>query len=92
MVSALNIDNTFPEAQFCVKGFSSYRDYRTSQGGGILLYIREDITSNKIKQSFQICGSLHREKIISANLKFVSNALHSLRARVMTILLGDFSV
>lgn len=59
MVSALNIDDTFPEAQFCVKGFSSYRDYRTSQGGGILLYIREDITSNKFKQSFQICGSLH---------------------------------
>ena len=54
MVSKIKIDDTFPETQFCVEGFyTPYGRVSTSQGGGILLYVREDITSKLIKHSFE---------------------------------------
>jgi len=38
------IDNTFPENNFFIEGFSQpFRRDRTSMGGGILVYIRENI-------------------------------------------------
>ena len=50
MISETKIDDTFPDSQFLIEGFSSpYRLDRTSKGGGILLYIREDIPSKYIK-------------------------------------------
>ena len=40
------IDDSFPSAQFLLDGFSKpYRLDRCSNGGGILLYIRDDIPS-----------------------------------------------
>ena len=51
MVSETKIDDTFPESQFLIKGFSKpFRLDRTAKGGGILLYIREDIPCRYIKQ------------------------------------------
>ena len=52
MVSETQIDDTFPESQFLIKGFSKqfFRLDRTAKGGGILLYIREDIPCRYIKQ------------------------------------------
>ena len=42
MVSEIKIDDTFPESQFLIEGFSTpYRVFRTAKGGGILLYIRQ---------------------------------------------------
>ena len=50
MISETKIDDTFPESQFLIEGFSApYRLDRTAKGGGILLYIREDIPSKLIK-------------------------------------------
>ena len=74
-----------------MKGFSFYRNDESRRGGGILLYVREDMQSNKIKQ---IAGLFIENllKIISTNLQFVSNALLSLWDRVMIILLGNFNV
>ena len=41
MVSETKIDDTSPESQFLMEGFSTpYRLDRTAKGGGILLYIR----------------------------------------------------
>ena len=51
MVSETKIDNTFPESQFLIEGFSNpFRLDRTAKGGGVLLYIREDIPCKYIKQ------------------------------------------
>ena len=54
MVSETKIDDTFPLAQFCVEGYSTtpYRLDRKCKGGGLLLYVRDDIPSKKIKLKF----------------------------------------
>ena len=52
MISETKIDDTFPESQFLIEGFSKpFRLDRTAKGGGILLYIREDIPCRCIKQT-----------------------------------------
>ena len=44
MVSETKIDDTFPESQFLIDGFSKpFRLDRSAKGGENLLYIREDI-------------------------------------------------
>ena len=51
IISEAKIDDTFPDSQFLIKGFSApYRLDRTAKGGAILLYIREDIPSERIKK------------------------------------------
>ena len=52
MVSETKINDTFPESQFLIEDFSKpFRLDRTAKGGGILLYIREDIPCRYIKQT-----------------------------------------
>ena len=49
MISETKIDNTFPYSQFFIEGFSTpYGLDHDSNGGGILLYVREGIPSNVI--------------------------------------------
>ena len=44
MISETKIDDSFPYSLFLIEGFSTpYRLDRASNGGGILLYIREHI-------------------------------------------------
>ena len=51
MVSETKIDDTFPESQFLIFNiFKTFKLDRTAKGGGILLYIREDIPCRYIKQ------------------------------------------
>ena len=53
MVSEIKIDDTFPLAQFCVEAYSTpYRLDRTCKGGGLLLYVRDNIPSTQIKLKF----------------------------------------
>ena len=48
-MSETKIDDTFPDSQFLIEGFSvPFRLDRAAKGGGILLYIREDIPSKSI--------------------------------------------
>ena len=50
MISETKIDNSFPISQFTMTGYSiPFRLDRTSHGGGILLFVREDIPSKIIK-------------------------------------------
>ena len=50
LVSETKLDNSFPEGQFYLKGFSRpYRCDRNAHGGGLLLYIRDHIPSKEIK-------------------------------------------
>ena len=47
MISETKIDNSFPISQFTMAGYSIlFRFDRTSLGGGILLYVREDSFQN----------------------------------------------
>ena len=46
LVSETKLHDAFPGGQLCIDGYSTpYRFDRTSHGGGLLLYIREDIPS-----------------------------------------------
>ena len=46
MISETKIDETFPSRQFCIEEFTPpYRLDRNCHGGGILVYIREDLPS-----------------------------------------------
>ena len=51
MISETKIDESFTTSQFCIKGYTRpYRLDRSKNGGGILLYIREDIPSKIFEQ------------------------------------------
>ena len=53
MVTETKIDESFPTSQFIIPGFTSpYRFDRTKDGGGILVYIREDIPSKLLNISY----------------------------------------
>ena len=45
LISETKVDSSFPTAQFQIEGYATYRLDRNTNGGGILLYIREDIPS-----------------------------------------------
>ena len=46
LISETKIDETFPTAQIFIKGFSApYRQERNRTGGGLLLFVREDVPS-----------------------------------------------
>ena len=54
MTSETKLDDTFPHALYHLKGFSNpYRLDRNSHGGGILVYVRDNIPSNKLDQKFE---------------------------------------
>ena len=49
MISETKLDETFPEGQFLLDGFIlPYRMGTNTDGGGIALYIREDISYRQI--------------------------------------------
>ena len=53
MISEIKIDDSFPIANLLIDSFSQpYRIDRNSSGGGIMLYLREDIPSNLLKVEF----------------------------------------
>ena len=54
MVTETKTDESFPAGQFIIPGFtSSYRFDRTKKdGGGMLVYIREDIPSKLLNISY----------------------------------------
>ena len=52
-----NIDKSFPPGQFLLDGYSaSFRSDRDGNGGGILLFIREDISSKLILMNDDTLG------------------------------------
>ena len=51
VVVETKIDESFPEQQFIIEGFSRpYRLDRNSHGGGVMIYIREDIPSKLLNR------------------------------------------
>ena len=50
MVSEAKLDSSFPQAQFIIEGYAApFRYDRNSHGGGILLFIKEDIPTKIIR-------------------------------------------
>ena len=69
MVSRTKLDDSFPEAQFLIEGFHSpFRFDRNINGGGIMLYVREDIPTKLLihdfpgVESFFVEINLHKKK------------------------------
>ena len=69
MISETKIDDSFPLGNFLIGGFSKpYRLDCDSLGGGILLYVREDIPSNLLEvetkpiEGFYVEINLHNDK------------------------------
>ena len=55
MISDRKTDSSFPSAQFHLEGYAApYRLDRNANGGGILLYIREDIPSKSLNTDLSI--------------------------------------
>ena len=53
MVSGTKIDMSFPTSQFVIQGFAApFRLDRTNTGGGILIYVRDDIPSKLLNISY----------------------------------------
>ena len=49
LITECKLDDSFPTAEFHMQGYSSpFRLDRNSYGGGILLYVREDIQAKPI--------------------------------------------
>ena len=54
LITEIKLDNTFPISQFHTDGFSiPYRLDRNRSGGGVIVYLREDIPSKLPKHSFK---------------------------------------
>ena len=52
LISETKIDESFPPAQFTITGYHNpFRKDRDKMGGGLLLYVRDDITCKEIKPS-----------------------------------------
>ena len=50
VITETKIESSFPIAQFQIDGYTTpYRLDREEKGGGILLYVRDDIPSKTIK-------------------------------------------
>ena len=85
MISETKLDSSFPKGQFHLHGFSEpYRLDRNGNGGGILVFIREDIPSKLIELQMEIEGffvelNLKRKKWLlccSYNPKFSQISFH----------------
>ena len=69
MISETKLDECFPTSQFFIKGFSSPHHLdRNCNGGGILLYFREDIPpkllsiERDLNEAFFVEINLHNKK------------------------------
>ena len=62
LISETKIDDSFPKGQFLIDGFSApYRLDRNYQGGGLILFVREDIPSNLLKSEEKLVESFYVE-------------------------------
>ena len=54
VITESKLDNTFPINQFLIDGFSvPFRLDRDSRGGGVIIYVREDIPCRELKSHFK---------------------------------------
>ena len=80
MTSELKIDDSFHDSQFFIEGYSApYRLHRNRNGGGIMLFVRNDIPSKTISiekvpiESFLIELHLRKKKWLTINCSYNRN-------------------
>ena len=65
MISETKFDDSFPQGQFLSEGFPSpFRFDRNKTGGGILLYVREDIPAKVLSHDLPTAESFFVEIIL----------------------------
>ena len=53
VLAETKLDDSFPEAQLLIEGFHSlFRFDRNIHGGGIMLYVREDVPTKLLSHDF----------------------------------------
>ena len=57
-VQETNIDRSFPNSQFHVDGYKLFRQDRTKGGGGVAVYIRDNIVASRKKQRCNLLESV----------------------------------
>ena len=68
-ISESKIDCSFPTGQFTIPGFSPpYRKDRSDRGGGVLLYLRQDIPSKLLNHTHGPCDEDFETLFIEINL------------------------
>ena len=108
MITETKLDSSFPDSQFLIKGYSTpYRLDRNCNGGGILIYIREDIPYKAVNNKLSIEGlfveiNLRKKKwlLYNPNKNLISNHLNELGRHLDLLcssydnflLAGDFNV
>ena len=85
LISETKIDSSFPTVQFQTESYRTYRLERNNNGGGILLYIQEDIpftllNSGMSIESFSIETNIRKKKWLlfctyNPNKNLISNYL-----------------
>ena len=88
LISETKIDSSFPTAQFQIEGYTAYRLDRNANGGGILLYIRENMPSTLLNsdisiESFSIEITIRKKKWLlvcsyNPNKNLISNHLREI--------------
>ena len=56
VVNETKLDDSFPTAHFIVDGFTPYRRDRNRNGGGVIIYVRQDIPSKELTK-FKLADS-----------------------------------
>ena len=88
LIYETKIDSSFPIAQFQIEAYTTYRLDRNTNGGGKLLYIREDIPSTLLNsdmsiESFSIEINIRKKKWLlvctyNPNKNLISNHLQEI--------------
>ena len=65
LISESKLDDSFPEGQFIIDGYHApFRFDRHGNGGGLLLYVREDIPAKVLHSDFPAAESFYAEIIL----------------------------
>ena len=65
MISEIKLDDSLPEGQFLIESFQSpFRFDCNKTGGGILLYVRKDISAKVLSHAFPTAESFFVEIIL----------------------------
>ena len=73
MISEIKLDDSFPEGQFLIDGFHSpFRFDRNKRGGGIFLYVREDIPTKILSHDFPSAESFFVEIILHKKKRLIN--------------------
>ena len=54
LISETKIDSSFPNAHFEIEGYTTYRLDRNANGGGIFLYIGEDLPATLLNSDMSV--------------------------------------